>query len=99
MALGIFYPKHALEITDEIDLGYFRAPKEYPNYSERSPENIEIDSLVLHYTEANYHLSFELLALDLGVSAHYLVREDGRIDSLVSEDKKAWHGGVSSWRG
>ena len=53
----------------------------------------------MHYTEGNFHTSFEMLALDQGVSAHYLVREDGWIDSLVPEDKKSWHAGESSWRG
>lgn len=33
------------------------------------------------------------------VSAHYLVREDGRVDSLVSLKNKAWHAGSSYWRG
>ncbi|MFY0638043.1 MAG: N-acetylmuramoyl-L-alanine amidase [Maricaulis maris] len=33
------------------------------------------------------------------VSAHYVVREDGRILQLVGEDKRAWHAGVGSWRG
>jgi N-acetylmuramoyl-L-alanine amidase len=33
------------------------------------------------------------------VSAHYMVEEDGRIYRLVSEDKRAWHAGVSEWAG
>jgi len=33
------------------------------------------------------------------VSAHYMVEEDGRIFQLVEEDKRAWHAGVSEWRG
>ena len=33
------------------------------------------------------------------VSAHYVVEEDGRIFRLVAEDKRAWHAGVSSWKG
>jgi N-acetylmuramoyl-L-alanine amidase len=33
------------------------------------------------------------------VSAHYLVEEDGRIFSLVPEERRAWHAGVSYWDG
>ena len=33
------------------------------------------------------------------VSAHYMVEEDGRIFQMVDEDKRAWHAGVSEWRG
>ncbi len=33
------------------------------------------------------------------VSAHYMVETDGRIFALVDEDKRAWHAGVSVWRG
>lgn len=34
-----------------------------------------------------------------GVSAHYLVHEDGRIVQLVTEARRAWHAGAASWRG
>lgn len=33
------------------------------------------------------------------VSAHYLVEEDGRVFALVPEARRAWHAGVSHWRG
>lgn len=33
------------------------------------------------------------------VSAHYVVDEDGSIYQLVDETARAWHAGVSSWRG
>ena len=33
------------------------------------------------------------------VSSHYLVEEDGRTVRLVAEERRAWHAGVSSWRG
>jgi N-acetylmuramoyl-L-alanine amidase len=33
------------------------------------------------------------------VSAHYFVWEDGRIDQLVPESERAWHAGVSFWKG
>lgn len=35
----------------------------------------------------------------LRVSAHFLIRRDGELLQFVSTDKRAWHAGVSSWRG
>lgn len=33
------------------------------------------------------------------VSAHWLVHEDGRLVRLVPEARRAWHAGLSGWRG
>src|SRR3546814_17201741 len=33
------------------------------------------------------------------VSAHYVVDEDGTVYRLVAEERRAWHAGVSAWRG
>jgi len=33
------------------------------------------------------------------VSAHYLVDEDGSVTTLVAEEARAWHAGVSRWLG
>jgi N-acetylmuramoyl-L-alanine amidase len=33
------------------------------------------------------------------VSSHYLVEEDGRVFSLVAEERRAWHAGISFWKG
>jgi len=60
-----------------------------------------IDMLVLHYTG----MPSAAAALDrlcdpaAKVSAHYVVDEDGVIWRLVSEERRAWHAGVSSWLG
>ena len=35
----------------------------------------------------------------LRVSAHFLLRRDGRVLQFVSCDQRAWHAGASSWRG
>ncbi|MBI1365642.1 MAG: N-acetylmuramoyl-L-alanine amidase [Alphaproteobacteria bacterium] len=57
--------------------------------------------IVLHYTgmptgaEALARLRDEAA----GVSAHYLVEEDGTVHALVAEEARAWHAGVSSWKG
>ena len=35
----------------------------------------------------------------LKVSAHFLVRRDGSVVQFVPPERRAWHAGVSSWRG
>lgn len=61
----------------------------------------KISFLVLHYTGMPTARS----AIDLlkspraKVSAHYVVDEDGTIYCLVPEEKRAWHAGISYWRG
>lgn len=37
--------------------------------------------------------------LNLKVSAHFFIRRDGQIIQFVSCNKRAWHAGVSCWRG
>lgn len=79
---------------------------ESPNCDDR-PVNIEIDTIVLHYTgmltaaEALDRLSDtspEARARGR-VSAHYLVDEEGKIYAMVDERDRAWHAGESYWRG
>ena len=36
---------------------------------------------------------------EVKVSAHFLVRRDGRVVQFVPVHRRAWHAGVSSWRG
>jgi N-acetylmuramoyl-L-alanine amidase len=65
------------------------------------PEGEPIDTLVLHYTgmrgaeEAIRRLHDPAAA----VSAHYVVEEDGTVWRLVPEARRAWHAGISHWRG
>lgn len=35
----------------------------------------------------------------LRVSAHFLIRRDGALVQFVPCDKRAWHAGISNWRG
>ncbi len=35
----------------------------------------------------------------LRVSAHFVIRRDGRLQQFVAVDRRAWHAGVSSWEG
>ncbi|MFN6956246.1 MAG: N-acetylmuramoyl-L-alanine amidase [Acetobacteraceae bacterium] len=57
--------------------------------------------LVLHYTGMPDEAAALARLTDPAaeVSAHYLVAEDGTVIRLVPEDRRAWHAGVSHWRG
>jgi N-acetylmuramoyl-L-alanine amidase len=56
--------------------------------------------VVLHYTAADASHSLRLLSQGK-VSAHYLVSDDAdaRVYKLVDENERAWHAGVSGWKG
>jgi N-acetylmuramoyl-L-alanine amidase len=69
-----------------------------PNFDSR---RLGLDMLILHYTgmkNAGEALA-RLTSLESKVSAHYLIDEEGDVFRLVAEEKRAWHAGVSSWRG
>ena len=71
-----------------------------PNHEPR-PAGIAIDTLILHYTgmkTAQAALA-RMCDPEAKVSAHYLIDEDGAVFLLVPEAMRAWHAGVSSWRG
>ena len=57
--------------------------------------------LVLHYTgmKTAREAIDRLRDPEAKVSSHYVIDENGEIYSLVDEDKRAWHAGVSSWKG
>lgn len=67
--------------------------------------SVNVDSraqfLVIHFTAEGYESALSTLTKGNGtVSSHYLVRDDPpTIYRLVDEDKRAWHAGVSSWKG
>jgi len=69
-----------------------------PNFGERL---LPVSMVVIHYTG----MPTAADALDRltdaasGVSAHYVVAEDGVVVRLVDEGKRAWHAGKSFWRG
>jgi len=71
-----------------------------PNHDER-PAGGPVDLLILHYTGMKTAKAAIDRLCDRGaqVSSHYVVDEDGLILRLVPEDRRAWHAGVSYWRG
>ena len=71
-----------------------------PNQDER-PDGCQIDMVILHYTgmKTAREAVDRLRDPAAKVSSHYLVDEDGNVLRLVAEERRAWHAGVSSWRG
>jgi len=69
-----------------------------PNFDARTAPP---DILVLHYTgmKTGEEAIERLRDPEARVSAHYVVEEDGRIFRLVPEERRAWHAGVSFWKG
>jgi N-acetylmuramoyl-L-alanine amidase len=71
-----------------------------PNWDAR-PDDVPVDMLILHYTG----MQSAQAALDrlrdsvARVSSHYVVDEDGTVWRLVAERRRAWHAGLSHWRG
>jgi len=69
-----------------------------PNFDIRGRD---VDMVILHYTgmptggEALDRLRDEAAK----VSAHYFIEENGDCYRLVAEDMRAWHAGVSAWKG
>jgi N-acetylmuramoyl-L-alanine amidase len=71
-----------------------------PNFNERVGEGVP-DMLILHYTgmQTGEAAMARLTDPAARVSAHYTVDEDGTVHAHVDEQLRAWHAGVSSWRG
>jgi N-acetylmuramoyl-L-alanine amidase len=71
-----------------------------PNVEPRR-EGQAIDMLILHYTgmaSADKACAW-LCSTESKVSCHYLVDEAGGVVNIADEELRAWHAGVSSWKG
>lgn len=77
-------------------MSYIDAPS--PNFDTRLAPP---DMIVLHYTgmQTGEEALARMCDPAAKVSAHYMVEEDGRIFSLVPEERRAWHAGRSFWKG
>jgi N-acetylmuramoyl-L-alanine amidase len=71
-----------------------------PNQDDR-PADAPIDMLILHYTgmRSAREAIDRLRDPAARVSSHYVVDEDGAILRLVPEERRAFHAGLSYWRG
>jgi N-acetylmuramoyl-L-alanine amidase len=69
-----------------------------PNFDARDSG---ISMVVLHYTgmrDAESAIA-RLRDPEARVSCHYLIAEDGQVLRMVAEENRAWHAGLSYWRG
>ncbi len=79
----------------------FPSPNHGPRKSRDGAEGRAPDMLVLHYTGmpvAGEALQWLCNPVS-NVSCHYFVFENGHVLQLVPEARRAWHAGVSHWRG
>ncbi len=70
-----------------------------PNHGDRRGQRPEL--VVIHYTGMADAAAARARLCDAAaeVSAHWLILEDGLTESLVPEDRRAWHAGAGSWQG
>lgn len=57
-----------------------------------------VEDLFINQLDITAHPSFSSLA-GVRVSAHVFINRRGRITQFVPFDRRAWHAGVSQWRG
>ena len=57
--------------------------------------------VVLHYTgmRTGQQALDRLRDPEAKVSAHYCIDEDGTVYAMVAEERRAWHAGISFWKG
>lgn len=74
-----------------------------PNYGPRKAVDglVGVRHLLIHYTGMKTfdEALTRLCDADSGVSAHYMIDEDGKTLALVDESHRAWHAGVGFWGG
>ena len=57
-----------------------------------------VERFFLNRLDPQAHPYFSTIA-GLQVSAHFLIRRDGRVIQFVGCDRRAWHAGQSTWQG
>jgi N-acetylmuramoyl-L-alanine amidase len=82
--------------------------KPSPNFNDRA-QDVKPWIIVIHAIGYSHEKALDTLtdpdpkknlnAPHGAVSAHYYINMDGTIYKLVDEEKRAWHAGVSTWKG
>lgn len=79
-------------------LGCARHPSIDHSYRAKGQDS-RVQFLILHFTSETWESSVKILTGD-NVSSHYLVRDHPvRVYQLVDESQRAYHAGLSSWKG
>jgi len=71
-----------------------------PNFNQR-PQDAEIDMILVHYTgmRSEGESITRLLDPNSKVSTHYFICESGKVIQMIDDELRAWHAGLSEWRG
>jgi len=71
-----------------------------PNFSLPKRAKKKIKFIILHYTGMKKEISAinKLCDFKSKVSAHYFIKKNGNVISLVPDLYEAWHAGKSSWK-
>ena len=67
-----------------------------PNFEERKDT---VQFIIIHATGTETVQETLAVLEKRRVSAHYVIDLDGTVYGLVDPDKRAWHAGVSDWKG
>jgi N-acetylmuramoyl-L-alanine amidase len=69
------------------------------NFDTRTP-GCAPQFVLLHYTEMLFDNALaKLCDKNAKVSAHYIIKKTGEIYNLVPDEYRAWHAGLSYWKG
>ena len=71
-----------------------------PNFNSKKRKIKQIKFIIFHYTGMKRELDAlnKLTNIQSEVSSHYLIKNNGRIVTLVPDLYVAWHAGKSSWK-
>ena len=71
-----------------------------PNFDPKKRKTNQIKFLILHYTGMKTEKAAinRLTDIESRVSAHYLIKQNGEIITLVPDLYTAWHAGKSVWK-
>ena len=71
-----------------------------PNFNSTKRDNKQIKFIIFHYTGMRKESDAikKLTNIQSEVSSHYLIKNNGRIVTLVPDLYVAWHAGKSSWK-
>ena len=72
-----------------------------PNFSKKKRQKNSINMVIIHYTGMQSERESLLRLCDpkFKVSSHFLITQNGKVFRLVSDQKIAWHAGISCWGG
>jgi N-acetylmuramoyl-L-alanine amidase len=95
--------KNNLRAVDGLPIGEWVTIKGKAQLWNGRPADMEVDTVVIHYTSAinvlrrdpfNIDIILKIFC-DFAVSSHYLINRDGDVMQLAPDEARAWHCGGS----